>query len=156
MPHDSELVEIRIIGFPVDLYRVTAEHHDALMREFALLAEGGGDHAPARLVALGEEVSARYSGFTTDASSDIAAAVERGDEQIDLVYHLPRNVGEASQRLMDLLDEADEYCRREQLLTLATPPDARAFRAWFLREFIVQSAGGEATPWPGVEAARNA
>jgi hypothetical protein len=122
------------------------------MREFALLAEGGGDHAPSRLVALGDELSQRFSGFTADPTSRLAAAVERGDDRIDLVYRLPRSVGAASRQLLELLDEADEYCRQEQLLTLETPPAARAFRRWFLREFIVQSEGGAPTPWPGVEA----
>ncbi len=48
-----------------------------------------------------------------------------------------------------MLDEADAYCRQgSHLLTLQTPPDQRAFRTWFLAEFLSQLAGGPPTPWP--------
>ena len=54
-----ELVEIRIIGMPLDVYQRSGEHHDGLLREFALLAaaDDPGEHVPARLVALAEEAS---------------------------------------------------------------------------------------------------
>jgi hypothetical protein len=48
----------------------------------------------------------------------------------------------------DLLDEADEYCRSEQLLTLpATRREALA-RRWFLTEVARQSSGLAPRPWP--------
>jgi anti-anti-sigma factor len=51
-------------------------------------------------------------------------------------------------RLRELLDEADEYCRAgEHLVTLAAPPLERAYREWFIGEFIRQAAGGSPQPW---------
>jgi hypothetical protein len=145
----DDLVEVRIVGLPLEVYREAAEHQDGLLREFALLAESDRDRAPARLLALGDEIRSRFSGFTAAPESTLAAALERGDASVDLVYRLPAEVGDASRRLGELLDEADEYCRQEQLLTLATPPRALAFRRWFLEEFVRQSGGGAPTPWPG-------
>ena len=39
------------------------------------------------------------------------------------------------------LAEADEFCRRGELLTLATPPEYVAFREWFLGEIVRQLDG---------------
>jgi hypothetical protein len=48
-----------------------------------------------------------------------------------------------------MLDEADEFCRQgKHLLTLATPPDLRRYRQWFLGEFVAQIGGRPPTPWP--------
>jgi hypothetical protein len=51
--------------------------------------------------------------------------------------------------LIDMLDEADAFCRGGDLLMLATPDDQVAFRRWFLAEFVTQLGGGAPTPWPG-------
>ena len=48
-----------------------------------------------------------------------------------------------------LLDEADDYCRVERLLTLAPAPEERAFRHWFRDCFIDQLAGCPPQPWAG-------
>ncbi|MDP8936487.1 MAG: hypothetical protein M3O23_01920, partial [Actinomycetota bacterium] len=45
---------------------------------------------------------------------------------------MPAEVGPAAAEFNRLLDEADEFCRAGDLLTLATPPDTAAFRRWFL------------------------
>jgi hypothetical protein len=38
-------------------------------------------------------------------------------------------------------------------LTLVTPPEAVAFRTWFLEEFVRQVAGEDPLPWPAWRAA---
>jgi anti-sigma regulatory factor (Ser/Thr protein kinase) len=48
----------------------------------------------------------------------------------------------------DLLDEADEYCRSEQLLALAAPRREAQARRWFLTEVARQSTGGPPRSWP--------
>ena len=49
--------------------------------------------------------------------------------------------------LRSTLAEADEFCRRGELLTLATPPEYVAFREWFLGEIVRQLEGKPPTPW---------
>lgn len=153
MTRPPELVEVRIIGMPLGVYRRAGEQNDELLREFALINArhpGPGHEVPARLLALSEEVAARFSGFTVDTESELAAAVARGDASIDLTYVVPREAAEASRQLAALLDEADGYCRGGgELLTLASSDEVMAFRRWFLGEFIDQIAGAAPRPWPG-------
>ncbi|MFP5318652.1 MAG: hypothetical protein ACLGI2_10205 [Acidimicrobiia bacterium] len=145
------LVEVHIVGMPVDAYREASEHGDELMREFALLreqAEGDGRAVPVRLLALAEELRTQFGGFTTAQEAQLQEALAGTGGTIDLHYRVPADVKDACIALAAMLDEADEYCRQgRELLTLATPPRARAFRKWFLDQFVRQVDGLEPTPW---------
>lgn len=147
MTDTVRLVEVRIVGMPLDAYREASEHNDELLREFALIRESDAT-VPRRLLELVERLSSRFSGFTTQQESALRAAVERGDDTIDLVYQVPLEVKPAVVELGVMLDEADAFCREgTDLLTLATPPRALAFRRWFLDQFVRQVDGLEPTPW---------
>lgn len=147
----AELVEVRIVAMPLDVYRQASEHTDELMREFALIREReveGGPAVPRRLLELVEALSTRFSVFTTEQERQLREAVERGDATIDLVYRVPPEAKQAAIELGAMLDEADTFCREgNDLLTLATPPRAVAFRNWFLEQFVRQIDGLEPTPW---------
>ena len=80
-------------------------------------------------------------------NAELHAAAEEGRASIDLVYHVPVEVGSAAKELGQLLDEADDYCRQGDLLTLVAPTQAAAFRRWFLGEFVRQTSGSEPRPW---------
>lgn len=154
------MVEVRLLDVSLADYRRSTEHHDELIREFALINEArrkdATDHAsaevPARLLALVDDLTARFVAFSAGPTTALAEALERGEDTIDLLYTVPAEVGPAAQQFNRLLDEADEYCRAGDLLTLATPPDAAAFRRWFLDQFVAQAAGAPPTPWPGYDA----
>ncbi len=104
---------------------------------------------PRRLLALVAELSERFSGFSVEQTGQLQAALDRGESTIDLVYRVPPEVRQAIIDLGDMLDEADAFCREgKELLTLATPPPALAFRRWFLEEFVRQLDGEAALPWP--------
>jgi hypothetical protein len=62
-------------------------------------------------------------------------------------FRVPAAAKDAAINLGRLLDEADEYCRRGDLLTLATPSDTLAFRRRYLEEFVRQIDGAPARPW---------
>ena len=146
----NELREVRLVSFPLRLHQVATEHHAELMREFQLLALDSQvtRDVPARLVDLVTELNAAYAGATEAVNAERDAALARGEEAVDLTYHVPEAVAEACVRLERMLDEADDFCRSEQLLTLETPAEAAAFRRWYLREFTAQLAGAAPTPWP--------
>ena len=155
--YPPDLLEVAIVGLPIELQRRVAEHHDELMREFALILARRPDHrVPARLLELVAELNARFGAFTAGTQSELAAADRRGDETVDLVYRVPPEVSLAAVRLGRLLDEADDYCRAGDLLTLATPAELLDFRRWFLEEFVRQSSGGPARPWNEWRAGRGA
>jgi hypothetical protein len=145
-----ELIEVRIVGLPIDVYQQAAEHNDELMREFALIkgqGPGDGGAVPGRLLALVDEMRARFSGFTTQPEAELAEATASGATSIDLFYLVPPDAAKGAGDLDDLLDEADQFCKTGDLLTLTTPPDVLAFRRWFLREFVRQAAGEAPLPW---------
>jgi hypothetical protein len=150
---DVELVRIRMLGLPLALQGRAQEHSDELTRELMLIGEQmrqQGDHAglPARLVALIEQLTAEYSAFTGEQEQQVANAMAAGAETIDLVYDVPASVAAAAHALIEILSEADEYCRAgEHLLTLPTPPDLVRYREWFLSEFVQQVAGDEPVPF---------
>jgi anti-sigma regulatory factor (Ser/Thr protein kinase) len=147
-----DLVDIRVIAFPLGLLKTTSQQYDALFRELRLIlehAEGDAHAIPRRLMALSDELAGQYSSFTVSADAALAEAQARGDPTIDLDYHVPPDIGRASAHYDELLDEADRWCRAgRELLTLAPKPEAVALRKWLLGEFVRQSAGEPPCPWP--------
>ena len=151
-------IEVRMLGLPLDVWRVATEHAEELTREMQLLAIGyeGEDthrHLPTRLTELVDALSRRFAGISAEQDQQIAEAADAGSDAIDVTYRLPPEAATASQALGAMLDEADEFCRSGDLLTLATPPEAKAYRDWFLSEVVAQLAGAEPTPWPAWRAA---
>lgn len=148
---DDELVEVRLLGFPLDVYERAQEHGDGLVRELMLIAQSSPQEheVPVRLTAIVAELSSRFAGFGDDTDAVRDAAIDRGEQSIDLEYLLPRAAGAACVHLGDILDQADEYCRQgEHLLSLTTPPESLAFRRWFLGEIVRQVDGAAPTSWP--------
>ena len=146
-----DLVEVRLIALPLDVWQRTQEHVDDLLREFTLVAQDEEARAsvPGRLLALIEEVRAGYGQFSAEQRLQMEAGVARGQLAIDLVYWVPPAAAGAAQQLGDMLEEADEYCRRgDHLLTMATPPEEARFRRWFIGEFVGQAGGRPPIPWP--------
>jgi hypothetical protein len=146
-------VEVRLLRLPLQVWHRTQEHVDGLLREFALIAQDPEARAatPGRLLDLVKEVTAGYGGFSAEQRKAMEAAFDRNESEIDLTYQIPPAAAAAAQQLGDMLDEADEYCRRgDHLLTLATPPEELRFRRWFISEFVDQVNGAPPTPWPDV------
>lgn len=147
----TELVEVRLLGLPLQVWQRTQEHVDGLLREFMLIVQDDEARAatPGRLLGLIEELTAGYGEFSEEQRRQMEAALARGEAEIDLTYQVPPGAAGAAQLLGDMLDEADDYCRRgDHLLTLATPAEALRFRRWFIGEFVDQVAGRPPTLWP--------
>lgn len=150
-PPAGGLVEVRLLRLPLEVWQRTQEHVDGLLREFALMAQD--DEArlatPGRLLDLVQQLTAGFGGFSEAQVVAMVEALERGEAEIDLSYAVPPAAAGAAQQLGDMLDEADEYCRRgDHLLTLATPEEELRFRRWFISEFVDQLGGAPPTPWP--------
>jgi hypothetical protein len=143
----QELVEIKLIGVPLGLLTRAQERGDELGREFMHIADSDSTAAPARLMALSQQLRGRYAGYMEPVQATIDAAIARGDESVDVVFSVPSDVGAAASRLWALLDEADEYCRAGDLLTLETPPEMVQLRHWYLSQFIDQASGAEPVSW---------
>jgi len=152
------LVPVHLLKLPVPLAATAREHFEGLVREFFLIAAGAGhdDHVPIRLMHLVDTITAQFGGLTTAADRRLDDAIDAHVEVIeDHVLEVPPAAGPAAQALGDMIDEADEYCRRgEHLLTLATPADCLAYRRWYLAQVIGQLQGEPPVAWPDSEPAR--
>lgn len=146
------LATVCLLGLPVAVHRRATDHQDTLRRELALVEAGEPAAAGARLVELSEAYRARYGEFTRPQNTAIAEAAEDGT--LDLAYEVPAEFADAAEQLGLLLNEIDELCAAGELVTLVTPPEALAYRRWFLGEFIHQiREGRDPVPWPGFEEA---
>lgn len=149
-PQRTETVTVIVEAVPLTVYFAAQEHNEALMREFRLLsAHHGADSVPSRLVALAAEARQEFAAEGTQLRAQVESAVARGSATVDLELNVPRVGWELLGRLVRLLDEADEFCERGELLTLASPPIVRRFRAWYLGEIWAQLEGGLPGSWPG-------
>jgi hypothetical protein len=145
------LIEVRLVDLSLADFSRSSAHHDELFREFALVLANDpspGHEVPARLLALIEELNQRFGGFTAASQAELEAALDRGEEAVDLVFRVPPEARAACIRLTELLSAADDYCRAGALLTLAPPADAVVFRNWYLGEFVAQIDGSDPSPWP--------
>lgn len=146
----DDLVDVQLIGLPVPVHHRASTHMKALQREFDLIRQRERDITtiPHRLLELIAELDDEFGGVGEQPVDELEDAVDRGATSIDLTYRIPASAGPASERLGELLDEADDYCRSgTHLLTLVTPPDALRYRKWFLAEFVRQTTGLPPVPW---------
>jgi anti-anti-sigma factor len=148
----SEELSVRLLALPVRVHLDSMAHLEALQREIDVMAFDDQSSAPRRLRLLIDELQERFGDLSEPPDAALQAAIDRGDESLDLVYEVPAEVADAFRRLSEVLDEVDEYCRDgEHLLTLASPPEAVAYRRWFLGEFTSQLHGAAPVPWTQVD-----
>lgn len=147
---DDELVDVLLVDLPLDVYRRSQQHSEELARELRLIASAPeeAESVPRRLRRLIYELAARYGPLNPGARRHLRLALERGEARTDVLYRVPRRSADDVQALDALLREADEHCRAGGgLLTLATPPEALAFREWVFGEIVGQIGGAEPRPW---------
>lgn len=148
----EELFEVQLLNLPLQLLAQGREQHEEVMREFAVLAldeDLDPDHLPKRMLELIDELGRRYAARAAVPDAQIDAAIERGERTIDVIYHVPAHVTDATDHLQSLMDQADEFCRNQQMLALARSPEMIAFHRWYLDEFRRQIGGEPARPWDG-------
>ena len=157
LPEHGPLHTVRLLRLPIALFLRTREHHDELIREFTLMAiresEPGPPRPPRplppRLHELVDLLGRRYGASAERADMERDAATERGESTVDLTYHVPASIAGDMVTLGSLMDDADEFCKLEKLLTLPRDPTMVAFSHWYGREFIRQIDGLEPEPWSG-------
>lgn len=144
----EDLIEVELRDLPVTLFARAQEHSDGLMREFSLIAGAEpGVGVPRRVLELAGRLEQQYGDYTARYDDEIDAARERGDEFVTLRMQVPRQARAAALELGDMLAEADEYCRRGDLLSLVPPPEVLRFRAWYLTQFVDQVDGHPPVSW---------
>ena len=116
-------------------------HIDNVVRELMLMREGAAVRGVAlapELAALVETVTVEFAEVRNEIKRQAAAAAARGERDTDLELQLRPGAAEAGERYLEALDVADSYARAADLLTLASPPEHRAFRRWYVRNIVKQ------------------
>lgn len=141
---------ISLLEAPIPEMIRTAAHYDALYREFRLILELDPSHlqaVPGRLLSLMHELGTSFLGFGHSAEETWETAVHESRDKVDLHFRFPPEASVAVVRYNQLLDEADEYCRRAELLTIAPTEEALAVRRWAFGQVVCQCRGEPPTPW---------
>jgi anti-sigma regulatory factor (Ser/Thr protein kinase) len=143
-------VPIALIGAPIQEMIRTAAHYDALYREFRLILELDSSRMeaiPRRLLHLIDELGSSFLGVGRAVEETWDTAVEENRETVDLHFRLPSEAAPVVERYNQLLDEADDYCRRFELLTVAPTDEAVSVRGWAFGQIVSQCRGKAPRPW---------
>jgi hypothetical protein len=148
---DESMHTVTLVRLPVRVMDAGRRHHDELMHEFAVLAVADdlSDDFPQRMLDLIDTLGRQYGSAGEPRNAQVDAAMSRGDDTIDLTYEVPQHVVQAADNLAALMAEADEFCEREQMLTLQRSDVVREFSEWYLDEFRRQINGEPPRPWNG-------
>lgn len=142
-------------GYPVRLGNQVVEHIDEWMREFRLIAlsrqSGTARHdVPDRLLQMVDQLTRSYASELDEPTRRREEAMSRGEATVDLEYPVRPETGQVVVGWQQMLREVDEYCRREDLLTLQRTPEQVALQDWVTEEFLRQLDGRPPRPWSEV------
>lgn len=149
-------LDVELSRLPVELWTDFRRHYGELRRELRLLALSHETDYP-----VAKSISELFSRF--DAELRMAEGVDRLDAassgaddrgRIDLTLRVPASTPSTAAQMIELLELADEFCRAERLLSLATTPQQLEFQRWYLGEFVRQGHGERARPWAGDDTVR--
>lgn len=139
----GELRAVRLQDLPVSSLLAVRRQLDDLLHEFRIIGSGMttgtlDTSVPRRLAGLIEEMNERFSSERLVTRRVVDEAAERGDETVTIEVMLPTAAAGAVEHYIQLLDEADDYCRSGELLTLALPPHLMEFRRRVLEDVLRQ------------------
>lgn len=145
----SQMVRIRLLDLPVQVFEQFRRRYRELRRELRLLSLAHGDDYP--VARDFTEVSARAERERRQIQGleKLDEAVDAGLVRVDLDYRVPPSTPNTMERLQVLLDKADKFCREQRLLVLSASPQQQALQRWYFSEFARQAAGEPPHPWPG-------
>lgn len=95
--NDGNLIAVRVIGVPVDIWQRASSHQEAIQREFEIISAGQPAHSvPNRLQKLIEEFDGRFG--EGDELNELQAAGHQGVTKKDLCFRVPQLAAVAARR----------------------------------------------------------
>ncbi len=161
----SGAVTVVLRDMPPTLWLAAREHHDALLRELALLQAAEGEPGLCADLAAADGARFTISGALDrairQAEAQGAAAVPLPEyhpgtlpaapPKMDLQVRVrPEEAGRFGQ-LQDALDEGERLAAADRLLVRPGLPEIIAVRDWACEQVIAQVAGSPAAPWMGAD-----
>jgi len=147
------LTRVRILGLPVAPWARFRRRYLELARELRLLSLASGDDAPVARRFSDVFLEAERQGQLVQGRQALDAVVAGHRDTADLDLLVPATMPRTMQRVLDTLDQVDELCRQEQLLTLAADSAEHRLIRWWFTEFVRQGAGLRPLAWPDYLAA---
>ena len=141
-----EFVPVTFESIPVDTILALRRHYHDLRREVRLLSLAHEDDYP-----LAKHLTDVFTSFEqaypAEVTERVLAASAAGAAMVDLDVRVDPARIEVLDRMLTLLDLADESCRTERLLSLARSEEQVEFQRWFLGEFARQAVGESPSAW---------
>lgn len=149
-PGREPLVEVTLRKVPVTLMMRYQTRFRDLRRELTLIALDRHDDSVVtdRLVDTALQLD-DFRSYGEHSTRQIEDAARRGADRVDLRLEVPRTAIQTITQLRLRLREANDFCRRAELLSLEAGAQELAMREWYLGEIVAQAAGAEPTPWQG-------
>ena len=133
---------VRFPAVPVDGYLALQAHNDALFRELELISieleTGPAGRVASPVAELVDQLYWRFRGQRDSYRDVVAAAQARGQRTVDLETTASPSAAAAALAYLELLERADELCRRGVLLTSEPSAEVKALRRWFVEEMVAQ------------------
>lgn len=145
----DELITVRLLDMPVQLFAWFRTRYGELARELRLLALVHGDDYPVATELSELFLQVEQERRQAHGVSELDQAIADNVDRVDLEYHVPSTSPASMARLLDLLEKADDFCRDQSLLALAASPQQLALQRWYFGEFSRQAAGKPPTRWSG-------
>jgi PAS domain S-box-containing protein len=167
-PADGGDDVVVLLSLPPTLWLAAREHHDAVLRELALLvAEHPDDGPTGEQLALADRARGWVSTRVVEQLGRLDAdgphrvlpdghpsPLPDAPSALDLDVPVPAEAGEAFAALQDVLDVAEALAAKGRLLARPALPEIVAVRDWACEQGISQRRGIRATPWPGTSQER--
>jgi anti-sigma regulatory factor (Ser/Thr protein kinase) len=140
------VLNVQLLGVPVDRLADFERHHRELAREVALLALAAESDYP-----LAKTISDVFALLRRDVRPDLGDQLRQlrsaGVTVSDMEVTVSRRAAAELGRFVELLSLADAFCVEQRLLMLARTPEQIAFQNWWFGEISRQLAGETPTAW---------
>lgn len=165
---DPDTMVVRLLGLASMLWLAAREHHDALLRELALVQGSmSGEAASALRADLTAADQARTRiGEAVVAAIEVARGIgtaatplpehHPGDlpavpAVVDLEVRVRRSEVDLFARLQDVLDQGERLAQGGDLLAKPGLPEVVAVRDWACEQVIAQIGGSPPARWTGAD-----
>ena len=143
----ERLTRIRILGLPVVAYARFRRRYFDLARELRLLSLAPDGQHPAAQRFSDVFLRAERLGQQVEGTDRLDAALAQARDVVDVDLFVPPELPDTMAQVLNTLDQVDELCRRERMLTLAAGADEQRLIRWWFTEFARQGAGHAPTRW---------
>jgi len=145
----EQMLEIRLLGMPVELFTHLRRHFNELGRELRLLALSEPERYPLAVEFSETYLQVEYERRQVAGIEVLDQAIHEGGLTVDLTYVTPPTAPATMQRLAGLIHRVYAELSGSVLLSVSPPDELVDLEDWYLGEFASQAAGEPPHPWDG-------